>query len=519
MRRVEEQSEHSRPSILLVDDVAANLLALEGALEPLNAKLVKARSGAEALRYLLQEDFACVLVDVQMPDIDGFETVRLIRERERTRYVPIIFISASHREEVNMLRGFSEGAVDYVTKPYSPDLLRARVAALIEQSTREREGREALYERVKHSEASLAEARAQALLRAESERARLYSLFLQAPFPIVVLRGPALMLELVNPAATALFGEKSNVGRGIRDVETPFIRPELVQNLEMAFITGEPTLQKELSLTRDGKSEYFNVVAQPTRAASTGQVDGLLICAFDVTEQVRAREALTEAVRLRDEFLSVASHELKTPLTPLALRLQALLRMKDSELPGPVKEKIAAARRHVGRLAKLVDGLLDVTRLTSGKLHLDFEPDVNVTELVRDVVDRHQPSAAACDCALSLGRMDEVRMRMDRVRFEQVLTNLLSNALKYGAGKPVIVALEDANEKIRLTVRDEGIGITPDAATRIFGKFERAVSERHYGGLGLGLYISRQIVDAFGGTITVESAPSKGATFTVELPR
>ncbi|AKI98543.1 signal transduction histidine kinase [Archangium gephyra] len=240
-------------------------------------------------------------------------------------------------------------------------------------------------------------------------------------------------------------------------------------------------------------------------------------------ENRRLYEEAREAVRARDEFLSVASHELKTPLTPLRLRLQGLKREVEGRGGEPVaRERVASvaqgAEQQLRKLAVLVDALLDVSRLTQGRLVLTWE-ELDLTEVVREVVERFAQQAAKTGSAVEVEAEGRVMGRWDRVRLEQVMTNLLSNALKYGAGRPVRVAVEGEPERAVLVVSDEGIGIGPEHLERIFGKFERAVSGRHYGGLGLGLYITRQIVQALGGTIEVESEPGHGATFRVVLPR
>ncbi|MDY7227596.1 ATP-binding protein [Hyalangium rubrum] len=238
-------------------------------------------------------------------------------------------------------------------------------------------------------------------------------------------------------------------------------------------------------------------------------------------ENARLYREAQEAIRLRDEFLSIASHELKTPLTPLSLKLQMLSRevrkQPDSPLRRSVEDYVAIGTRQVKKLSELVSDLLDVTRISGGKLRLEFE-DVDLTTIVREVVGRYEPEAARLGTSLSLEAQGVVVGHWDRLRLEQVVTNLIDNALKYGAGKPVDVRLRVSEGKACLLVRDEGIGIAPEYLPRIFGRFERAVSERHYGGLGLGLYITRTIIEAMGGHIQVESQPGQGSTFTVELP-
>ncbi|EPX59796.1 hypothetical protein D187_002540 [Cystobacter fuscus DSM 2262] len=237
-------------------------------------------------------------------------------------------------------------------------------------------------------------------------------------------------------------------------------------------------------------------------------------------ERERLVVELREAVRLRDEFLSVASHELKTPLTPLALRLQ-LMRQELGRPEVDVERllgHVEAAGAQVRRVTALMDSLLDATRITSGRLTLRREQDVNLAAVVRDVVSSFELQAARANCPLELEAPARVLGQWDVLRLEQIVTNLLSNALKFGAGGTVSVRVEEDEGWARLTVRDEGIGMDESMRARLFRRFERGVSERHYGGLGLGLFITQQVTEALGGRIRVQSAPGSGSTFIVELP-
>nr|WP_233278130.1 ATP-binding protein [Myxococcus stipitatus] len=240
-------------------------------------------------------------------------------------------------------------------------------------------------------------------------------------------------------------------------------------------------------------------------------------------ENARLYREAQEAIRLRDEFLSIASHELKTPLTPLSLKLQALARELERHpdtIPySVVKGYVDTGARQVKKLAELVGDLLDVSRIAAGRLALELE-DVDLGALIREVASRYEPHAARAGSTLQVeGGEGGLVGRWDRLRLEQVVTNLIDNAVKYGAGKPILLSLEQAPSRARLRVRDQGIGIAPEHLPRLFGRFERAVSERHYGGLGLGLYITRTLVEAMGGRVRVESEQGRGSTFTVDLPR
>ncbi|WP_223639997.1 HAMP domain-containing sensor histidine kinase [Corallococcus sp. EGB] len=242
-------------------------------------------------------------------------------------------------------------------------------------------------------------------------------------------------------------------------------------------------------------------------------------------ENARLYREAREAVRQRDEFLGIASHELKTPLTPLSLKVQLLqkqvvsLAREGKDVPTErVAEALDVVQRQVRRLSGLVDNLLDVSRITAGRLRLELE-ELDLASVAAEILYRFSAAAAQAGTELGLEAPVPVVGRWDRLRLEQVVTNLVSNALKYGAGRPVVVGVEAHGPLARLTVKDHGIGIAPGDLSRIFERFERAVSDRHYGGLGLGLYITRQIVEAFGGTVSAVSVPGEGATFILELPR
>jgi len=225
-----------------------------------------------------------------------------------------------------------------------------------------------------------------------------------------------------------------------------------------------------------------------------------------------------EAVAARDEFLSIASHELKTPLTSLVLHsdgLRAAARRHDADAAAKKAEVI---RRNVDRLSRLVASMLDISRIGAGRLDLELE-EVDLAEIARDVAARFEDEAHRAGCAIHLHADTPVVGRWDATRIDQVVTNLLANALKYGTGRPVDVTVEADGGTAILSVGDHGIGISEADQTRIFQRFERAVSRRNYGGFGLGLWIVRQIVEALGGSVRVESVPGEGSTFIVELAR
>jgi len=205
----------------------------------------------------------------------------------------------------------------------------------------------------------------------------------------------------------------------------------------------------------------------------------------------------------------------------MALRLQALVRAADAQPPSPFLKQVRAytetASKQIRRLTSLVDGLLDVSRIAVGKLNLERE-DVDLAAVVREVAARFEVQASRAGSTLNVELPGFLAWHVDKLRIEQVITNLLDNAIKYGSGKPIQISLRKEQGKVVFAVKDQGIGIAPDQCERIFERFERAVSGRNYGGLGLGLYITRTIVQALGGQIGVASELGNGATFTVELP-
>jgi signal transduction histidine kinase len=245
----------------------------------------------------------------------------------------------------------------------------------------------------------------------------------------------------------------------------------------------------------------------------------------NVAERRILLSKLEDAVRARDEFLSIASHELKTPLTTLKLQVESLSARVRRERQGAAgardfEAKLSVVERQVNRLSSLIDELLDTSRITSGYMKLVLEYDVDLSEIIRDALSRFKDQLARASCDLQVRGIERpILGRWDRLRLDQVVSNLISNALKYGAGRPIEVEADATDLLARLTVRDHGIGISPDKQSIIFLRFERAVPEREYGGFGLGLWIVREIAAAMGGGVSVTSQLGEGATFQVTLPR
>jgi signal transduction histidine kinase len=296
-------------------------------------------------------------------------------------------------------------------------------------------------------------------------------------------------------------------GPALRDLPGP-AGPRHVLSVPL-FARGEPL--GAILLVAAGDSSRFG----PADLAMAEDLARLAVAAVDTARLYRRAQ---HSLRLRDDFLSIASHELKTPLTSLGLQSESLRAQAGRASPEAVARKAEAIRRNVERLGRLVTALLDLSRIRSGRLDLEIE-EVDLADVAREVVGRFDEEARRAGSELRLVARAPVAGRWDRLRLDQVLTNLVSNALKYGAGQPVEVVVEARGPWAVLEVRDRGIGIDPGDQGRIFERFERAVSDRNYGGFGLGLWIVRRIVEALGGHVSVESARGRGAAFRVELER
>lgn len=290
--------------------------------------------------------------------------------------------------------------------------------------------------------------------------------------------------------------------------------------LALAVFLQRSVARPILELTQVAKSvaekQDYSVRASEHRADEIG----VLAAGFNVmlSEVDRRQREAEQAVRVRDEFLSIASHELNTPLTSLKLSLQNLQRMQDGAVFDEHQRRLVTlAARQSDRLERLVSELLNVTRLQRAKVVLDLE-DVDLAELIREVAERFAPELARSGNRLDITATGPIAGRWDRSRLDQVVTNLLSNALKFGEGKPIEIAATVEGERVRLVVRDHGRGIPPDQIHRIFEPYERAVPATSFGGLGLGLFIVRSLVEMHGGTVRAESVVGEGTTFTVELP-
>ena len=466
--------------------------------------------GAAALDAARARRPDLILVDVMMPVMDGFRLLRELRASTATATIPVIMLSARAGEE-SRVEGLQAGADDYLIKPFSARELVARVDTHLQLAC--------LHEEIR------------------AQQTHLFALFMQAPAPICVLRGEDLMYEMANQPYLHMIGRSEIVGKPLLEV-FPELRHQgtdgrsFIDILRNVMTSGEAFEARELPATIERKGSaapaYFDTVWAPVRSPG-GHVDRVMVVATEVTDQVSARRRAEEAERelrdtvaLRDEFLTVASHELRTPLTTLGFLAGGLLRsLEQAHGKGPVDErqvsKAEKLQAQADRLEQLIEGMLDVASVSRDKLRLVRE-EVDLAEVARTVVERLREESKQASATLDL-RPEPSVGQWDRQRLEQILTQLLTNALKFGEGRPIDVGIGGSAASARVVVRDRGIGIAPEDHERIFGRFVRAAHGDHYAGFGLGLWITQELVKAMDGSIRVESQLGGGATFIVELPR
>jgi signal transduction histidine kinase/DNA-binding response OmpR family regulator len=528
-------------NILIVDDRPENLTALAAILDEPGYRVVSAASANDALRAVLKETFAVVLCDVRMPVMDGIQLAGLIKSRDKSRDLPIIFITSSGLDADSLLQAYELGAVDYLVRPVHPQVVRAKVAVFAdlfrktEQVKRQAE-RLREYDR-RESDAQLADM----LRRAETARARAEQMQRRMTIVAEVSRllseslDPSTSLDKVarylvetmsrgcvieirddegKPVPVAVAHQDPEGEAKIRD-RLPNRRVASEKDMLVTSITAQGRAVGSITLLGTTSSEGWDAEEREFVSDIGGRI-GLFV------ENANLYEKAQRAIAERDEFLSIAAHELRTPLTAMMLQIQALsLRLKkQSTGVFPVEvamTKIEAAERQLARLTYLVEALLDVSRIASRHLSLELSK-VDLAQVARDVAGKFAESAARDGSPIEVRAVAPVFGLWDPARIEQILTNLVANAVKFGAGKPVEIEVGTDGATAFMSVRDHGPGIAREQAERIFDRFERGASSRGHGGLGLGLYITRQLVVAHAGTIAVQSEPGSGAELVVRLP-
>ena len=543
--------EDSKVNILLVDDKPEKLLALEVVLEELNQNIVRAYSGREALRALLNDEFAVILLDVNMPGMDGFETASLIRQRKSSEHTPIIFVTA-FGDDTHSAQGYQLGAVDYILAPVVPEVLRSKVAVFVDlfkKSQQVRRQAETLRRRAaqlqKLAAASLAINGAlsiERMLQTITDSARdilgshqAITLFIQdagsdrraprtkafASFSEKYADWRERELDL-SPVARTLVATSRTATRMTSDELHAHPDWEIVRQLDIPPIRGG-MLAAPLT-GRDGTN--LGVIYLSDRADGgefTSDDEAVLVQlaqmgSIAIENTLFAEER--EANRIKDEFLSTLSHELRTPLNAI-LGWTQLLRVE--KLTEETRHGLEVIERNAKAQTRLVEDMLDVSRVSTGKLRLNVKT-INLRTLCEAAVEAIRPAADAKDIALEFNdeREDEKHINGDADRLQQVAWNLLSNAVKFTQhGGRVTISLACVQSAARIRVTDNGAGISPKFLPYVFDRFRQAdsTSTRNHGGLGIGLTIVRHIVELHGGTVAADSAgEGEGATFTVTLP-
>jgi signal transduction histidine kinase len=516
-------------NILLVDDQPSKLLTYETILSELGENLIKANSGKEALECLLKNEIAVVLVDVCMPELDGFELTSMIRNHPRFQKTAIILISGILVEDVDRLKGYVSGAVDYVSVPIVPEILRAKVSVFADLFRKtealERMNQE-LEERV---EMRTVEIQASIILLRESEER------LRLALTAGGIQGWNWDLYKKELTWVKASDDSNPEAQSVADFLTS-VHPDdrlVVQNAVDRVLQGAGEYHAEFRTKHDGQENWWLGYGTIIRD-SAGVPRSIAGINIDITSRKRAeeeravllmnaeaaRQEAENANRLKDEFLATLSHELRTPLNAIT-GWAHMLRAGELDKATQIKA-VDIINRNALLQARLISDLLDVSRIVSGNLRLDLGP-VDLASVIQAAVDSLRPAAEAKNIQVDITQICEVKCRRgDPARLQQVVWNLLSNAIKFTPpGGRVQVRLEDFGSHVELTVEDDGVGIRPDFLPYIFEPFRQADSSsvRAHQGLGLGLSIVRRLLEMHGGYVQASNREDhSGAIFKAVLP-
>jgi PAS domain S-box-containing protein len=530
--RVVNALETAPINILLVDDEPKNLTALETVLDDPNYRLVRATSANEALLALVAEDFALLILDIQMPDMNGFELAHMVKQRKKTASIPIIFLTAYFSEDEHVMEGYSTGAVDYLHKPINAAVLRSKVAAFatLHRKTRQSELanralRAEIAERHKAQD-QLRQLNSDLERRVATRTAELSES--EARFRALAEDMPHLVWETDAAGVGTFLNLKwrsyTGLGRLTREdwaiIVHPQDAPSMVASWTMSLETGaECDTYCRCRRAADGAYRWFRVKAAPVRN-SAGEIVRWVGTCTDVHEQRKAEEALVEADRRKDEFLAMLGHELRNPLAAI----RHAVRIREDEIEDPAAHQWASGviDRQTAQLSRMVDDLLDVERINRGRIELRLEP-VKIDALLARAVDSIRSTMDQKGHAFTLRIVDPgMRVRGDAARLEQVFANLLGNAAKYTPehGQISIIAWQDNADTV-IAVTDNGVGISPDLLPHVFDLFTQGETslDRAQGGLGIGLTVVKSLTEMHSGRVTVESSGGRsGTTFTIRLP-
>src|SRR6266850_4911493 len=545
---------NDRPVVLVVDDRPENLITIEAVLQPLEVKIHKALRADAALLFLLQNDAAVILLDVEMPEMDGFQTARLIRERPRSKHTPIIFVTAVDRGSDVVREGYQLGAVDYLVKPFQPDILRWKVSVFAElYKSRQRE-RLLIQEQNARAEFESAALRAKLLADASAALASsmndhtILDLLIHKLVPDFADRAVIFRRDRRNTIrldsadageAENLLGDENLVVYRKGDPVFEALRrqsPVLVKNLaendysmlsevHRVFIE-RLELRSGLFIRFQGREETTGVLAlyrhSPDAFSTTdslfaqelGQRIKLAIANIQLYQESQ------KANRAKDEFLAIVSHELRTPLVSILGWANMLLTKQMP--PETAKNALRTIQRNAKLQNDLIGDILDFSRIATAQFSTKLEK-VDLKNALQQSIEGIRPLAEARGIQLAAEiNVEETIVLGDPNRLQQLFSNILSNAVKFtNENGRVTVTLDAMDQWARVQIKDTGIGIQPEFLPRMFEPFVQADSSstRSYPGLGLGLAIVRHIIKLHGGDIRAESSgPGKGTTFTITLP-
>ncbi len=473
-------------NILLVDDRRENLLALEAILGKLDQNLVKAISGGEALKFLLKNDVAVILLDVDMPHMDGFQTAKLIRERERTRHTPIIFLTAISKNDVHVNQGYSLGGVDYIFKPFVPEVLKSKVTTFVEAFKQRQEIQ-----------------RQSALLKAERDLAA-GILDTVAGFVLVLDRDGRILR--VNRAFQELTGYTFD------DVRGNFLYKYLEENdtAENFLKSGKgPTECREYWLT-NGNIRLLVSWCCTALSKDVGGSGHFVVTGRDITE-LRLRTDELEA------FTYSVSHDMRAPVRAIDGFTRILIEEYANSLDDEGKRLLEIVRQNTEKMGQLIDGLLALSRLGREKLMFT---DIDMTEVAKAAFE--EQNAAGGSGRNITFRLEELPVAYgDKRLITQVFQNLLANAIKFTRNQPaatIEVGCRAGSGEDIYVVRDNGVGFDMSHAQKLFGTFQRLHAANEFEGSGIGLATVQRIIDRHSGRVWAEAEPNNGAAFYFSLP-
>lgn len=510
-----------KPVVVLVDDDHGCRLAVSAVLEPI-ANVIAFETGDAALKHLLdQPSCAAVILDVHLGSLGGFDIARLLRERQRTREIPIIFLTGA---EASVADGYAEGAFDFITKPFEPEALRGKVAALVRLDLQRR-----ALERERD-----ASRRGEHAAREETAAQRRYLLEFLAQMSGLVaqLRGPTHIFEFANAGYAAVIEEDDPIGKPLGEVVPEALARELLPILDEVYRTGIGASLPEVAVrSRDRipRTSYFNFSYQPIRAIS-GAIEGIFLQGVDVSDLVAARqkvEALSLELRtsaeeagrlstLQQQLLAIVGHDLRNPLQAIAANARLLqLQPGDPKVAAAVVPRIT---RSALRMNQLISDLVAFTqaRLTGG-IKVTRET-CNIADICKQIIE--ELAAVHPERTIEMETSANITGEWDCARLQQVISNLVANGLQYSPRDArLLVRVEDRSSEVLLHVQNEGPPIPADVLGSLFEPFKRGPAEPQSGNMGLGLFIVDQVVRAHGGSVEVSSTEEDGTIFTVHLPR